>query len=710
MKSVSNTHTKQFRLIDHIIELAHGDPSRPALLTCDISGNVVEEISRSALLQKIEEAGAYLQSEGLRAGDRVALEFENCAELLILSWASWSLGIVTVPLDTKRDTDKLREYKIRKSEAKILITKDIFKKAAPSEICKIPWMQDSSHEALILFTSGTTAYPKGAQLTLQNLIVNAEGIIEWLRIKEDDRFLVQLPLHHINSTTFCLASLIAGAAIAIPPTYSNSRFWEQAANSGATLMSVVPSIIFDQLTRTKEFDMNKDRIKLARIQLGSAPVVVRDALEFMRKFSIPIYQGYGQTETSLRVTGMPMDLPEDAYEKRVAENSIGTPMKWAHIEIADAEGHVLGEKQEGELIISGNAVMQGYIGGEPAFRDGYFLTGDIGYWKKIDGQRFFFLVGRSKEIIIKGGVNISPVAVENALKKISPDIEQTFVVGVVDERYGEEVGAVIVWRNGTEPMRAMRRLKFLLLVRHETLRTYEIPKFVAAVRAEELPMTSTGKVQRVILRKNIVEDFESLYELMHSDDFRFEIIPSQSTLVEKSLSLYNHCWQPLIKTPQEYKKYLEEFLTLGAIDTSGVLAGQISFSYENDTLTCVSICSATFKPKPTPKIKNVPGKEKVRRYLLEGNDPVMNFHHKLGAELVEVIPGGRPEDASSLGYTMLLRYPNIDNMSIEGPVSNQLIAVVRLLAHDLGAKTLAVSRPGGLAAYFSKNRETSDNL
>src|SRR3989344_2609811 len=683
---------------EHLSALTHADPARPAILMCDATGMIIEEISRTKVLAKVREAAINLQNMGMRIGDRVAFELGNGADLLILSWAAWSIGVVTVPLDTKRDTDELREYKIKASDAKLLVTQETLPKVggAPGDVS---WMPDVSHEALILFTSGTTAYPKGARLTLQNLVVNAEGIIEWLHIKEDDRFLVELPLHHINSTTFCLASLIAGASIAIPPRYSASRFWGQAAHSGATLTSVVPSIIFDQLGRQKEFGSVKDRLKLNRIQLGSAPVVVSDALEFMREFSIPLYQGYGQTETALRVAGVPMDLPANIYEKLVGENSIGTPMKWAQVETADTEGHILVEKQEGELIVKGPAVMQGYVGDEPAFRGGYFLTGDIGYWKEIEGRRFFFLLGRSKEIIIKGGVNISPVAVENALKKISSDIEQSYVVGVGDGRYGEEGGAVIVWKRGIDAASAMRQLKLALLIGHKTLSSYETPKYFKPLGADELPTTSTGKVQRSVLKEKLGNTFEQLEDLFASADFQFRIISARSHLSKESRELYNHCWQPLVKNESEYEKYLGDYLTLGAIGGSGVLAGQISFSYEDEKITCVSICSATFKPKPIPTVTEKPSPEFVKQYLRAGNDPVMNFHTRLGAELVEVIPGGRHEDRSALGYTMLLRYPPAEVADLSGPVSDQLIQAVRVLACDVGADVYAISRPGGLATY-----------
>lgn len=691
-------------LYRHLSDIAHADPSRTALLVCAVSGSITEDISRATLLARVEIAATYLQSKGLHTGDRVAIALGNCTDLLVVSWAAWSTGIVTVPLDIKRDTKELREYKITASGAKLLITQeDLTEIESASGSNEIAWMPDLSHEALILFTSGTTAYPKGARMTLENLVINAEGVVEWLRIVEDDRFLVELPLHHINSTTFCLASLVTGASIAIPPQYSNSRFFEQAANSAATITSVVPSIVFDQLNREKEFSEARERLRLTRMQLGSAPVVVSDALEFMRKFSIRLYQGYGQTETALRVTGMPVDLPTNTYERLVAENSIGVPMGWATVEIADEEGRILGESEDGELLVKGPAVMQGYIGGENAFRDGYFLTGDIGYWKEIGGRRFFYLKGRAKEIIIKGGVNISPVAVENALKKIDSAIDQAYVVGVPDARYGEEISAVVVWGTDIDAVSATRRLKISLVIGSAALSAYETPKYLTSIRAEELPMTSTGKVQRVILRKQIGGTFESIYDFFKSRDFTFTVLTPQSPLIEASRTLYNHCWQPLTQDVCAYKKYLSKYITLAAIRTDGTLAGQISFSYANEKITCLSICSATFKPKPIPFAQKKPGMEFVHQYLLAGHDPVMNFHHKLGAELVEVLPDGRPEDASSLGYTMLIHYPSIQTAKLEGPVSNQLIQAVRILAHDVGASVYALSRPGGLALYLSRD-------
>lgn len=741
-------------LRSHIASLAKRDPKKIALIACDQEGKVMNEISYQELSQKIDAAAEYLHEAGLLKGDRVALAFKNSPELLILSWAAWSSGIVTVPLDTKRDTGELYAYKIQKNEAAVLIAQSgvlenidatYLKDVAVKEFTGFPpagkahanFESGLSHLALILFTSGTTGYPKGAKLSLQNLIVNADSIREWLQIKDNDRFIVELPLHHINSTTFCLSVLLAGGTIIIPPSYSNSHFWQQVARTGATCTSIVQSILFDQTGREKEFTLVKDDVKLTKIQIGSAPVVVHTMQEFMEKYKIPLYQGYGQTETALRVTGVPMGLSGQLYTQLVEENSIGSPMSWAEVEIADENGRILGEGEDGELIVRGSAVMDGYIGDEPAFRDGYFLTGDVGQFRVIDGTRYFSLKGRKRELIIKGGINISPVAVENHLKKISHDIDQVHVVAVSDERYGEEIGAVICWKKDADEARAKRRLKLDLLFGTQYLSAYETPKYLTSLTPEELPMTSTGKVQRSVLKTTLPYGrFESIFGLLKMKDKRFTILHRYSRWASPSYDLYKQCWGELSPSREKYEKDIQKHLIVLAADAEDRLLGQIAIVRTNlsaqelckitydqlltpdvtnqagNALVCISICSAEYREKPIPHVTQTPSAAEVRTYIDAGHDPVMRFHskpkggQKEGAELIGLIPGGRPEDKSSLGYNMLLKYPPPSGsvaVTESAPVSEQLIEMALLIAHDLGIEHVyAFSRPGGLASYMSK--------
>jgi len=747
-------------LHEHILTLAKRDPKKAGLLACNAEGNIEQEITYQELSEKIEAAASYLNGLGLGSGDRVALAFKNSPELLIISWAAWASGIVTVPMDTKRDTGEQYQYKLTLNKAKVFIAqkgalKDIdakfLKSARVEEFVEFPsfakasegrpegvaveWKSGLGHLALILFTSGTTGHPKGAMLSLENLIVNADGIRQWLRITADDRFLVNLPLHHINSTTFCLSALLAGASIAIPPAYSNSHFWQQTAKTQATFTSIVQSILFDQLGRESEYNEVKPHIKLNRIQIGSAPVIAQTVHEFLKKFGIAVYQGYGQTETALRVTGLPMGLPDALYTQLVDENSIGTAMPWADLRIADEKGNFMDEGEEGELVVKGSAIMEGYVAGEEAFRDGYFLTGDVGYFRTIEGQKFYYLKGRKREIIIKGGVNVSPVSVENALKKISADIEQVHVVSVPDDRYGEEAGAVISWRSDADVDAAKRRLKSALLFGTPHLSAYETPKYITALPLEDLPKTSTGKVQRTILKSTLpYETFESIYGLVKTPEYRFTTLHRYSRWLAPSHELCKLCWGELAPDKRQYEKDVPKQLIILAAHPDDSLAGQIalirtSLSAEEllkttyaelltpkaldpqgNSFVCISICSADYKPKPIPDVSTAPDEKTVLHYLPQ--DPVLKFHQKakggqaIGAELVGLIPGGRPEDKSSLGYNMLLKYPAPSgdiNITAGAPVSNQLIEAVLLLAKDIGIENVyAYSRPGGLAMYLAK--------
>lgn len=730
----------------------------PAIISYDDNGRISEEISYSKLKEKIEIFATFLLNLHLTSGDSFAIALRNSPELLLLSWAAWSIGIVTVPLDLKRDTLEEHIYKIKLSKAKLLVTKN--NELSNREIKKLgnkvgiislddirnikirenlPWKSNLDHEALILFTSGTTSRPKGAKLSLKNLVVNAESIKKWLKIGHEDSFMVNLPLHHINSTTFCLSTLLAGGSISIFSNYSNSRFWERIAISGSTFTSIVPSICFDQLSRRKEFDKYKQKIKMNRIQIGSAPVVVSDVKDFMQFYKIPLYQGYGQTETSLRVTGVPMDIDRNLYEKLVEMNSIGKPMEWAEVEIMDEKGKVLKEGEEGEIAVKGEAVIKGYIGINEGFRDRYFLTGDIGYFKIINGERYFFLKGRKKEIIIKGGINISPVAVEDKLKKIYGDIDQVFVVGVDDRRYGEEIGAVICWRKDIDVKKAITNLKYKLIRGSPHISSYESPRYLVSFDSTHLPMTSTGKVQRSKLKNTIKkDDFETVDLIYKNSNYSFLYLLLNSSYFREASDLYNYCWDPLRIDVNEFKKQISNGLGIVAVDKDEKVQGLILLIRTNinekilsaishkeltdtgeksvvdddgDKFVCVAICSANYKPYEIPKVKITPSIKDVERYLFSGLDGVYNFHTKAkgglekGAILIEIISNSRPEDKSSIGYNMLMKYPKVDRkieISENANVSTQLIEVVLYLAWQLGVENVyAFSRPGGLAKYLA---------
>lgn len=739
-------------LYEHIASLARNNPESPALLGCDEEGRVLEKISYRQLKRKIERIGAWFEKLGLQKGDVLGLAIPNSAEFLLASWSAWAMGVITAPLDEKRDTTEQHNYKLRLSKAKLLMAKkgvfnenDIKKlRIKFEEISELPeaegridWEKDISHQALVLFTSGTTSKPKGAQLSLENLVANADGIKDWFKIKSRDRFMVNLPLHHINSTTFCLSSLLAGASIAIPPSYSKSRFWKQAAETGASFTSIVPTIAYDQLSQKEEFMKFKCKLKLNRIQIGSAPVVVNDVKRFMETFGVPLYQGYGQTETALRVTGVPLELDGKTYKKMVESNCIGKAMKFAEVEIIDDKGNILGEKKDGEIAVKGPIVMKGYLGNHKAFRNGYFLSGDIGYYKIINGERFYYFKGRSKEVIIKGGINISPMAVEDKLRRISRDIERVYVIGVADKRYGEEVAAVICWKkDAIEKAKAL--LKYKLTSKSGKISWYETPRFITTIDAEKLPTTPTGKVQRSLLKRMNLE-FEPVSLIYAGKNCKFlRLTPNQQSYMKQAFELYNYCWQPLQINKNTFTKHAENGIVVVAVDEKDKVRGALSMIRTNlsekkiskishaeitanNTLSnndnngkkivCVSICSDNYKPEPFPGDIGSVRADKVKEYLRY--DAVYKFHEKAkggfgrGAKLVSLIPNSRPEDKRALGYNMLMKYPEIKdgkiNIDSSSSVATQLAEVVMFFAQQLGIKEVyAFSRPIGAVMHFSK--------
>ena len=724
-------------LYAHISELAKKQPNRAALFSCGPDGSTQKQYTYKELKEHIERIASWLRNDlGLGKGEVVGIAMPNSVDLLMISWAAWAMGIITVPLDIKGDTLPQYLYKLKLTQTKVLIAeqgifgdKDIkaVKKAVaiveptiPKKAKDVSWMPDLSHTALYLFTSGTTAAPKGAELSLENLVANAEGIVDWLEIKSTDRFLALLPLYHINSTTFCLSVLVSGGSIVVPPRYSNSQFWQQLAQTKSTFTSIVPTICFDQLSQEKEFKKWEKKLAINRIQIGSAPVVVGDVQQFLKQFSIPLYQGYGQTETALRVTGVPMNLPKNIYEELVEENSIGKEMKYAEIKIM--------AEPEGEIAVKGPIVMKGYLYNEKAnkdaFLDGYFLTGDIGYAKTIQGTKYFFLKGRSKEIIIKGGVNLSPVAIESKLKKLNADIDQVYVIGVPDKRYGEEIAAVICWKNKNKAA----ELRYQLINPQEIIMPIEIPQYIITLPEKDLPMTSTGKVQRAVLKDMLpLNKFQQVNLVAANEQHRFLRITSKDKLLmRQALKLHNYCWYPLVT------QVLHKGITIVALDKEDKVQGlvtvlrtslsdkelsekkydELEHDEQGKKLLCISICSSNYKqPKEKPKDIPIPSVAQMKAYV--SSDPVYRFHQrpkgglKKGARLVKMLPNSRKEDTMALGYNMLLKYPKSERRKLVKPdeaasVAVQLIEAVMRFGQELDIREVyAFSRPMDAYKHFS---------
>lgn len=513
---------------------SHGE-SQAAIIFRDLDREERSVLTYGELDRHTSALACRLRDDyGIGPGDRVSLAMPNCPEILLITQALLRLGATSVPLDLRRDAPERKRYKLEDAGVKLLCVLgdhlDSERKIAPqvpivaadsllsraaerSTDLEPEWSGDPIGEqaaGIILYTSGTTGKPRGVLLTRQSIVSNADGICRWLRFDENERMSLVLPLHHVNSTVFSIALLMAGGTLILNSRYSATGFWPVIAEERATSSSIVPTIMRDLLACADTFDPARHDISaLDKIMIGSAPVPAGPAVRFHDRFGVRLIQGYGATEVSLRVTGVPPDLPDDEYREALEQNAAGVELDNNNIRL-DGDPP---PGEPGEILVRGPVVSGGYLNQpaatEEVFRNGWFHTGDIGYRRAIGGRDYYIVHSRKKEIVIKGGVNISPIAVENALVEAFPELSAAYVTGLEDERWGQEVCAALVFRNGmapeTQEKAAGRIRKAGLAGTVANLSPFEAPSWTIPFDPDRLPMTSTGKVQRSVLREIVQE-------------------------------------------------------------------------------------------------------------------------------------------------------------------------------------------------------------
>lgn len=511
---------------------------KDAIVYFDLDKRKSHKISYKQLFEITKRVISYLKDDlKLKRGGVISLSMNNSPEIIIFYLAAWSCGLIVAPLSSKTDSLQTKLYKLSKVKSRCLFinsSQSCFREKEIKEIRKEfrvidvmdlgnwtfsevsnkkpdkynNYRSSLSSPGLILYTSGTTGKPKGVILTPYSLIANADSILEWLALTERDRFHIILPLSHINSTVFSLAMILVGGSIILSSRYSKRQYWKVMKEFSATCSSIVPTIAYDLVkdTATKPSFVRKLGIK--RIQIGSAPVRPGTCLEFYKKYSIRLVQGYGQTETSLRSTGLPINLKKDEYLSLVKINSIGTELKWTNVTILKLDGSEAEEGEQGEIGVRGPILTQGYFNNlretKKSFTNGWFHSGDWGYYKVIKGRKHFFTNGRVKELIIKGGVNISPLSVENALISKYPEVSSAYSFAFPDDRYGEVVASVILFKNSLSKKKRVSLLKKIVRDgkkgKIEGLSDYESPSCVFELDGADLPRTVTGKIQRARLK------------------------------------------------------------------------------------------------------------------------------------------------------------------------------------------------------------------
>ena len=340
--------------------------------------------------------------------------------------------------------------------------------------------------ACILYTSGTTGRPKGVKLTIKNFLYEQQATLELLEVTHQDKIIGVLPFFHVfGLSNVLICGLVQGASVVLVPQYSPGNLLKIIMETHPTLMIAIPTMFGHLLTL-----LERKKVSLPKtIRLcvsGAAPLPKEMIGAFERCSGSRVLEGYGLTETVAACCANPPDGVCKA-------GSIGVPLPGFEMKIMDAEGKEVALREVGEIAIRGEGVTAGYYNlpqdTQDAFRDGWFLTGDIGYQ---DQDGYFFVTDRKKEIIIKGGLNISPREVEDVLMS-HPVVKEAAVIG---RRKGEreEIVAFVTTTGEVSARELVSHCK-------QYLSNFKVPDEISFMEA--LPMSVTGKV----LKKELTDDY-----------------------------------------------------------------------------------------------------------------------------------------------------------------------------------------------------------
>jgi fatty-acyl-CoA synthase len=412
------------------------------------------------------------ESLNVKAGDRVAWLGYNHPKLLVLLFALARRGAVLVPLNWRLAPAEHKQI-VADCTPRLLLSDEEFEPAARA--LHLPAADSSGSkedDALIVYTSGTTGAPKGAVLTQTALQWNALNSSYAHDLSESDHVLTALPMFHVGGLNIqTLPALLAGAAVTLHKRFDAASWLADVEKRRPTLSLLVPAAM--QAVVSHPAWRNTDLSSLRLLNTGS--MVVPDSL--IRAFherGVPVGQIYGATETAPIATAL---RRQDAMRK---VGSAGQAVPHADVKLVD-----------GEIWVKGPAVMRGYWKDETGLTpDGWFPSGDLA---RIDEEGYYWIVGRSKDVIISGGENVHPAELENVLADC-PGISESAVVGVRDPKWGEAACAVVVARPGTKLMKEDVQKLF-----EGRLARYKHPRHVLFV--DELPKNAMGKVQKLELRR-----------------------------------------------------------------------------------------------------------------------------------------------------------------------------------------------------------------
>ncbi|NKQ36932.1 MAG: long-chain fatty acid--CoA ligase [Chloroflexi bacterium] len=471
-----------------------------------------------------------LAAAGIQPGDKVALSCPNLPYFPIVYYGILKAGATVVPLNVLLKRREIA-YHLADSDAKAYLCfqgtpelpmgEEGWAGFSEVEGCEHFWMitadpaapspiegtmtlgqlmgpqspvfdtvqTDALDTAVILYTSGTTGMPKGAELSHSNIVMNAFVVRELFNPQDDDVQLITLPLFHsFGQTVQMNGGFLGGNTLVLIARFDPEAVFRAFQDENVTVFCGVPTMYWALLhyPGADQFDLEKIANTLRLGVSGGAAMPVEVMKQFSQKYKVKILEGYGLSETSPVVSFSRMNMPHKP-------GSIGVPVWGIEMRVVDQDMNDVPQGEPGEIVIRGHAVMKGYYNkpeaNEEAFRGGWFHTGDVAT-KDEDG--YYYIVDRIKDMIIRGGFNVYPREIEEIMIT-HPAVSLVAVIGVPDDQYGQEIKAYVVLKEGQTAVP-----EDLVAWCKENMAAYKYPRIVEI--RESLPMTATGKILKRELR------------------------------------------------------------------------------------------------------------------------------------------------------------------------------------------------------------------